>query len=174
MLIFSTKAHGILDYLMGIFLLLVPTFLHLKIDSAEGFILYNTAGFLLLYTALTAYELGVIKLIPMKLHLTLDIFLGIFLATVPWVLNFEDQARIPFVILGVIQIVAGLTTASDVVTPEPQIEKLGTQPRRRRFHQNSQIIVPSQDALGQKSHRTTIKATASKSDRKVLRKALES
>jgi len=174
MLIFTTKAHGILDYLMGIFLLLVPTFLHLKIDSAEGFILYNAAGFLLLYTALTAYELGVIKLIPMKLHLTLDIFLGIFLATAPWVLNFEDQARIPFVILGIIQLVAGLTTASDVVTPEPQIEKLGTQPRRKRFHQNSQIMMPSQEVVGQKKSRSTTLNTTPKSDRKVLRKAVES
>lgn len=117
MIIFSTKAHGVLDYLMGVALLVVPSVLHLDRDSSEGMILYTLGTILLVYSIFTNYELGVIKVIPMKVHLTLDIFSGIFLASAPWVLRFEDQVCIPFVLLGVAEIVVGFTTTSRVPAP---------------------------------------------------------
>ncbi len=119
MIIFSTKAHGVLDYLMGIALLAVPSILQLDSNSAEGMILYTLGAILLVYSVFTNYELGIIKVIPMKVHLTLDIFSGIFLASAPWVLRFEDQVCIPFIILGVAEIVAGITTTSKVSKSTP-------------------------------------------------------
>lgn len=164
MLLFTTKAHGILDYIMGFFFLLVPTFLRLNFNSAEGFILYVVGAFLLSYSALTNYEMGLIKLISVKMHLTLDIFSGIFLAVVPWVINIEAQARIPFVILGVIQIVAGVTTASEVAIPNPPIEKLLSKPRRTtHFRKNKNTenneVVEANQVIATVDKRTFIPKT---------------
>jgi len=53
---------------------------------------------MLLAALLTDYELGVVRQIPMKMHLTMDAILGLLLA--PWLFDFAGLVWIPHVVLG--------------------------------------------------------------------------
>jgi hypothetical protein len=51
-------------------------------------------------------------MIPMKVHLMLDIVSGIFLAASPWLFGFANTIYIPHLILGLIEISTALLTNS--------------------------------------------------------------
>lgn len=161
MIIFSTKVHGYLDYLMGIVLLIVPALLQLDRDSAEGMILYVLGTILIFYSAFTNYELGIIKVIPMKMHLTLDIFSGIFLATAPWVLDFENQVCIPFVILGVTEIAVGLTTTSKKA-PHTSVIQQSTYHPTKTSEDLKKSIQTKNKVVKPEEHPTPFKKTVTK------------
>jgi hypothetical protein len=59
---------------------------------------------------LTRYELGAIKLIPMRVHLGLDMASGVLLAVSPWLFGFSDRVFWPHLILGLIEIGTALMT----------------------------------------------------------------
>jgi hypothetical protein len=46
----------------------------------------------------------------MKAHLALDVLSGIVLAASPWLFDFADRVYLPHLILGLIEIGAGLMT----------------------------------------------------------------
>lgn len=50
------------------------------------------------------------RVIPMATHLTMDFFIGLFLAISPWLFGFAEFVWVPHVIFGVIAILASLTT----------------------------------------------------------------
>ena len=78
MKILSSKAHGILDYLLSAFLLLTPT-----LFQTEGMfckITYVIGGIHLLLTILTRFELGLIKVIPFRIHGLIELVVSIALA----------------------------------------------------------------------------------------------
>ena len=108
----DTKTHGYVDYIMGIFLLAVPSLFDLNLSAIESTVFYLVGVTALIYSLLTNYELGVLKIIPMKGHLALDIFSGIFLAASPWLLGFADIVYKPHLVLGIIEIGAALLTTS--------------------------------------------------------------
>lgn len=110
----STKIHGYLDYLMGVVLILAPWIFDLPDGSATTIPIVLGAG-TIVYSLLTDYELGAKPLIPMKTHLGIDLFAGIFLIASPWIFDFADRVFWPFVVLGVIEIGASLLTEK---TPE--------------------------------------------------------
>ncbi|MDM8176488.1 MULTISPECIES: SPW repeat domain-containing protein [Olivibacter] len=107
----SRRVHAMLDYIVGILLILAPTLLgfsHIPGAKYSAII----AGVLVLGMALlTRHEGGVAKVIPMSTHLVMDVILGILLALSPWLLNFSDQVFLPHLIVGVFSIIAGLCTA---------------------------------------------------------------
>ena len=104
-----TRVHGILDYLMGAVLIIVPWLLDLDSDAAIWIPVILGAG-VILYSLLTDYELGVVRRIPMPTHLTLDILGGLVLAVSPWIFGFADEVWVPHLVLGLLEIGAGLTT----------------------------------------------------------------
>lgn len=108
----KTKTHGYLDYTVGIFLMIAPFIFHLTNINPEGLVFYVLGVAAIFYSALTNYELGLFKLIPMKVHLILDVLSGIFLAASPWILGFSDRVYLPHLILGIFEITAGLLTTS--------------------------------------------------------------
>ena len=55
-------------------------------------------------------EFGVLKIIPMRVHLILEVVSGIFLAASPWLFGFSAQVFLPHFILGLVEILAGLLT----------------------------------------------------------------
>lgn len=117
MKIIDTKTHGYIDYIMGIFLIASPSLFSLDMNAIESTVFYILGVTALIYSLLTNYELGLLKIIPMKGHLALDIFSGIFLAASPWLLDFADIVYKPHLILGIVEIGAALLTSS-----KPRIE----------------------------------------------------
>jgi len=105
-----TKVHGVLDYTVGLFLIASPWLL--------GFFRVNTAtwvpivlgGSALLYSLFTDYEWGVVKRMPMRVHLGLDAGSGLFLAVSPWLLGFADEVWVPHLVLGLFEIAAATLT----------------------------------------------------------------
>ena len=110
------SVHGILDYVVGILLILAPTLFGFShIDTARNVALFMGSG-ALLYSVLTNYELGLVKLIPFSVHLTLDVISGVLLAASPWLFGFADQVAAPHVAVGLFEIVAGLCTRRDAAS----------------------------------------------------------
>ena len=105
-----TKLHGVIDYLYGLLLLAAPfTIGFADGGAAQGVMMAFGAG-AILYSLLTAYELGVIKLIPMPLHLALDAGAGAVLAASPWLFGFADRIWWPHVLAGGTSILVPLLT----------------------------------------------------------------
>lgn len=105
-----TRTHGVLDYVVGALLIVVPYVL----DFADGTAAQWVPQFLGLVAIggamLTDYELGVMRAIPMPVHLGIDIASGVLLALSPWLFGFSDRVFWPHLLVGVMEIGAGLTT----------------------------------------------------------------
>jgi hypothetical protein len=107
----STLMHGILDYVTAPTLLVLPRMLGwgTKVTS-----LLSGAGVGVLgYSVMTRYELGLLKMLPMKAHLALDMASGGMLALSPLLLKKRerDVATIATLVgLGLYEIAAALLT----------------------------------------------------------------
>ena len=112
MKIIDTKTHGYMDYIMGLFLLASPSLFSLNLNAIESTVFYVVGVTALIYSLLTNYELGFLKIIPMKGHLALDVFSGLFLAASPWLLDFSHIVFTPHFVLGLIEIGTALLTTS--------------------------------------------------------------
>lgn len=106
----STKVHGYLDYLMGLLLILLPLHPAIPGGAASTLLVILGAG-VILYSLITDYEMGLLKILAMKTHLALDVMGGLLLAVSPWLFGFADELIWPFVVLGVFEIGAGLFTS---------------------------------------------------------------
>lgn len=110
MRILSTKAHGILDYLVGVILIGAPWILGFAQNGAETWVPVILGAGAIMYSLLTNYEMGVTKTLSMRTHLALDIASGILLAASPWIFNFNDLVYLPHLILGLGEIVVASIT----------------------------------------------------------------
>jgi len=105
-----TSAHGILDYLVGLALLAAPWLFGFSDNETARWVTMAFGAAAILYSLLTDYEMGVIRAIPMPVHLALDAMSGILLAASPWLFGFSEEVWIPHVIVGVFEIIAALST----------------------------------------------------------------
>ena len=110
MKIISTKVHGVLDYLMGVLLIAAPWLFNFNRDGAETWVPVILGIGVIVYSLFTNYELGLSRLIPMRTHLTLDVLSGALLAASPWIFNFNDYVYLPHLILGILEMGAGIMT----------------------------------------------------------------
>ncbi|MBT1707960.1 hypothetical protein KK062_06995 [Fulvivirgaceae bacterium PWU5] len=110
MRIIPTRIHGILDYLVGAFLVVTPWAFGFWRNGAESWTPIWLGAAAILYSLLTNYELGVAKLLSMRTHLWLDFASGVLLALSPWIFRFSDHVYIPHVVLGLTEIVVVFMT----------------------------------------------------------------
>ncbi len=106
----STRVHGVLDYLTGAFLILMPWLMWFAAGGAETWILVILGAGAIVYSLVTDYEWGVAKVLPMRVHLLLDLASGVLLAASPWLFGFHDHVYMPHVVLGLFEIGASLFT----------------------------------------------------------------
>ena len=105
-----TRVHGMLDYGVGALLIVVPYLLGFADGTAAQWV-PQLLGLVAIGGALmTDYELGVMRVIPMPVHLGIDIASGALLALSPWLFGFADRVFWPHLIVGIMEIAAGLTT----------------------------------------------------------------
>ncbi|MDB6067675.1 MAG: hypothetical protein JWR26_3883 [Pedosphaera sp.] len=109
-----TYVHGILDYVLGIVLLLAPSLFGFSQLGGAPVDVARTVGLITIIMALfTNYELGLFKVLSMQAHLVVDYILGIFLAISPWLFSFNHQPNnvwMPHVTLGILLFVITLLT----------------------------------------------------------------
>lgn len=70
-----------------------------------------------LYSLLTDYELGVVRVLPMQAHLLLDVVGGALLVLSTWLLDLRDPARLVNLGFGLFSILAGLMTETRPFRP---------------------------------------------------------
>jgi hypothetical protein len=112
-----SRVHGIIDYLWGIALLATPwLFGFADVTAAKWLAVIFGVG-AILYSLVTDYELGALRILPMTLHLGLDGLAGAFLAVSPWLFGFADRVFWPHLLFGLFSVVASLITRTDVMQP---------------------------------------------------------
>lgn len=100
----STRVHGMLDYLVSLFLIAMPWLLDFDKSGAETWVPVGLGVAAIVYSLLTNYELGLFRTISMRTHLGLDLANGIVLAASPWLFGFADHLWAPHLILGMLEI----------------------------------------------------------------------
>jgi len=108
--------HGVADYVVGLLLLAAPYLFGFANGQIEQWLPMVLGALLIVYSLLTRYELGAVHLIPMPVHLWLDGLSGLLLAASPWLFGFADRVFWPHLIVGLIEIVASLTTQREPET----------------------------------------------------------
>lgn len=79
----NTKMHGILDYVAGTILIL-PWVVNYNSVDKDTWLLALVGAAIIVISMITDYELSLIKIIPMKLHLFIDVITGAFLIVLPF------------------------------------------------------------------------------------------
>jgi hypothetical protein len=117
MKIIPAFVHGIFDYIGGIALLAAPNIFGFADEGGAAVMVPRIIGIIVLLQAIcTRYEVGLVKLIPMKVHLMNDYIASLFLAASPWIFGFSDRPSnvwMPHVIVGLAVFVLSLMTRTD-------------------------------------------------------------
>lgn len=106
----SPTIHGVLDYLMVPVFFLAPRLF--GFDGLPATISMVLAGVHLILTALTAMPLGLIKVIPFKVHGAIEVVVGLALIALPWILGFAqvNSARNFFLAVGIVILIVAMLT----------------------------------------------------------------
>jgi hypothetical protein len=86
----SSRTHGVLDYTTGATLLVAPRLLGLR-GTAAGAVLRVAGAGHIAYSLLTAYELGVAKVVPYRAHLAVDAVAAAGLTAAPLIAGRSGQ-----------------------------------------------------------------------------------
>jgi SPW repeat len=106
-----TRIHGMLDYLLGALLIATPWLFGFGEDLGPArWVPVVLGAVVLVYSAFTDYEMGVVKKLQMPVHLLLDVVVGILLGVSPWLLGFDDRVWLPHVVLGAVEVVTAAIT----------------------------------------------------------------
>src|SRR5262245_9572707 len=85
----SLKTHNIMDYVGGALLILMPfIFGFADLNNARGLFMFG-GFFLILYSLFTNYEFAVARLLPLGVHMTLDVLLGAVIFLAPWMFGYR-------------------------------------------------------------------------------------
>lgn len=104
MQVISTRVHALADYATAAALIIAPVFFLDASTTVPAWVLIGSGIVLLALSLLTRYELGLVKAIPMPVHLGMDGLLGAFLIASPWLLGFADLIWWPHVLVGIAEL----------------------------------------------------------------------
>lgn len=117
MRVIPTRTHGILDYLVGLVLIFAPLLLGFA-DRGPAQLVPQVLGVATIGLAmLTDYEVGLLRLIPMPVHLMIDLGAGAVLLASPWIFGFAGFIAWPHVLFGLLEIGVVLLSRTTPATP---------------------------------------------------------
>jgi len=105
-----TSIHGVADYVVGLVLCALPWMITNQPVGPMLWLPVILGGGAIAYSLFTDYEWGIRRVIPMTTHLGLDFASGVLLATSPWLFGFAEVSWAPFLLVGLFEIGAALTT----------------------------------------------------------------
>jgi hypothetical protein len=91
MLKLNSKIHGLIDYAVIIFLWLSPTLFGLS--STTSMFTYVLGAIHLALTITTDFEVGLIKIVPLKIHGLIELIVSIALVAVAFLLGNIDGSK---------------------------------------------------------------------------------
>jgi hypothetical protein len=110
----SRSSHGLIDYIYSIVLIGVPYALGFSGFGAAHIVFWCVGFGAIVYSLLTNYRLGLIHLIPFRVHLVLDVLGGLLLLASPWLFGFAHSLWISPVVFGILELgTVALTNRSD-------------------------------------------------------------
>lgn len=115
MKIIDTRTHGIIDYLTGALLLVAPYLFGFATGGVEQWLPQLLGATTILMSLFTDYELSIARVIPLPLHLGVDMASGALLAVSPWLFGFAGVIWWPHLLVGLMEIVVPLMTRRDTV-----------------------------------------------------------
>ncbi len=108
-----TRAHGLVGSLAIAAALGAPAVLRLEDVPASARLLRLWGTGAIALAAVTDFELGVVRALPMKAHLAIDALAGPTLAAAPWLLGGASAGRghwLPHALVGGTELLLALTT----------------------------------------------------------------
>jgi hypothetical protein len=106
----DTRTHGIIDYATGALLLIAPYLFGFATGGIEQWLPQLMGAAIIVMSLVTRYELSVAKIIPLNLHLGVDLASGALLAASPWLLGFHNRVWWPHLLVGLMEIAVVLMT----------------------------------------------------------------
>jgi hypothetical protein len=94
MKIISPKLHAYIDYVIAAVLILFHWIFGYELDEASSWIPLILGVTFLTYSILTRFRDEHFGMIPLRIHLMLDMLVGVTLILVPWILG--DTDRLPY------------------------------------------------------------------------------
>jgi|SRR4051794_8462513 uncharacterized membrane protein YtjA (UPF0391 family) len=92
--------HGVVDYLSALVLIIGPNiFGFAGIGGAAAWVPRIIGVLILLQALMTDYELGLMKVIPMSMHLMTDYVVGAVMLLSPFLFGFYDDSRAAMVLM---------------------------------------------------------------------------
>lgn len=86
----SLRHHNVADYVAGVFLIMAPYLFGFSgVDSARNAIMM-AGSVLIIYSLFTNYYYAVARVIPLGLHMTFDVLLGLFVLLAPAALGYRS------------------------------------------------------------------------------------
>jgi hypothetical protein len=106
----NSKTHGIIDYLVVVFLCLSPSIFNLP--EITTIFTYALGGVHLALTVLTKFELGLIKIIPFKIHGWIELVVSVTLIGAAFFLGSRegDLARNFYLVFALVVFLTWLIT----------------------------------------------------------------
>ena len=121
----STKIQGALDYLVGLALILAPMLFGFQdVGGAAVFVPVALGAALIVYSLLTRYEWGVLKLLSMTYHLALNVAVGVLLILSPFLFGFINEVPntwVPHVVVGIVMIIVVLFSQTTSFTTTSEV-----------------------------------------------------
>lgn len=102
--IIDTKVHGMADYATGILLIVAPYLFGFADNTAAQWVPMILGAAVIGISLLTRYELGIYGIIPMPMHLMLDVIQALILVASPWLFGFSNKIILPHVIIGLCEL----------------------------------------------------------------------
>ncbi len=146
--ILPTRAHGLIGSLAIATAFTAPALLRLQdVPASSGLLRLWGAGAIAL-TALTDFELGAVRVVPMPAHLAIDALIGLALAAAPWLLGGASAGRghwLPHALVGGTELLLALITKT-----QPSHQEAGPDWRVR-------VGLPAAGLAGRGGHRRGIR-----------------
>ncbi|RFZ92385.1 hypothetical protein D0C36_13220 [Mucilaginibacter conchicola] len=100
MKLISPKLHGIIDYMLVIFLFLSPVVFSMTSETSSQ--VYTIAVVQMLLTIITNYSYGMFRAIPLKLHGVIELALSVGMVVAAFtVLQYDERAKGYYTGLGI-------------------------------------------------------------------------
>ncbi len=108
----TREQHGVVDYAYVPAVAALPAVVGFDRDDVPARLARLISGGVLVSTLATRAEWGVVRVMPFKVHLALDVATSALAVAAPWLFGFakDERARNSFVAIGLLGLVVGALT----------------------------------------------------------------